>query len=189
MQKERVIAILGMPGSGKTEAIEYLMSVYRLPKVYFGKVTFDEMERRGLAVNSANERAVREELRELHGDDYYANEVVRMIDALESANVLVESLYSWTEFQILKRHFGERLTTIAIYASPRLRHERLMKRPLRPLTKEEAELRDASQIVRLEQGGPIAVADHLVMNQDDLSSMDVSLDAIMAELGLEKSAT
>jgi hypothetical protein len=32
--------------------------------------------------------------------------------------VLVESLYSWTEFQILKRHFGERLHTIAIHASP-----------------------------------------------------------------------
>jgi dephospho-CoA kinase len=131
---------------------------------------------------------VREELREIHGDDYYANEVVKMIDALESENVLVESLYSWTEFQILKRHFGERLHTIAIHASPTLRHERLVSRPVRPLTKEEAEHRDASQIVRLEQGGPIAVADSVIINEQELSYMTGELDRIMVGFALEKRA-
>ena len=187
MEKKNIIAILGMPGSGKTEAIEYLIAVYHLPKVYFGKVTFDEMQRRGLAINSANERTVREELREIHGEDYYANEVIKMIDANEDGeHVLVESLYSWTEFQVLKRHFGEKLHTIAIYASPTLRHERLTTRPARPLTKEEAEHRDASQIVRLEQGGPIAVADFLVHNEEELSEMTDKLDAIMKQFDLPK---
>jgi dephospho-CoA kinase len=186
MEKQNVIAILGMPGSGKTEAIEYLMAAYQLPKVYFGKVTFDEMQRRGLPINSANERAVREELREVHGEDHYANEVVKMITESEADNILVESLYSWTEFQILKRRFGDRLHTIAIYASPTLRHQRLTTRPVRPLTKEEAEHRDASQIVRLEQGGPIAVADFLVSNEAELSDMTARLDQVMAKLGLMK---
>ncbi len=188
MEKKHVIAILGMPGSGKTEAIEYLIAVYHLPKVYFGKVTFDEMQRRGLPINAANERSVREELREIHGEDYYANEIIRMIDQSEEGeNILVESLYSWTEFQVLKRHFGDRLHTVAIYASPTLRHHRLTTRPVRPLTKEEAEHRDASQIVRLEQGGPIAVADFLVQNEGTLSEMTERLDAIMKELDLPKS--
>ncbi len=187
MEKKKIIAILGMPGSGKTEAIEYLIAVYHLPKVYFGKVTFDEMLRRGLAINSANERSVREELREVHGEDYYANEVIKMIDSSEDGeNILVESLYSWTEFQVLKRHFGERLHTVAIYASPTLRHHRLTTRPIRPLSKEEAESRDAAQIVRLQQGGPIAVADYLVVNEGELPEMAEKLDQIMKELELLK---
>lgn len=187
MQKKHVIAILGMPGSGKTEAIEYLIAVYHLPKVYFGKITLDEVLRRGLAVNAANERAVREELREVNGEDYYANEIIKMIDNNEDGeSILVESLYSWTEYQVLKRHYKDRLHTIAIYASPTLRHHRLTTRPIRPLTKEEAEHRDASQIVRLEQGGPIAVADFLVVNEGSLPEMTERLDSIMRELELPK---
>ena len=55
-----IVAILGMPGSGKTEAIEYLEAKYHFPKVYFGQITIAEVEKRGLAVNPINERNVRE---------------------------------------------------------------------------------------------------------------------------------
>jgi dephospho-CoA kinase len=189
MEKKNIIAILGMPGSGKTEAIEYLTAAYHFPKVWFGSITIDEVSKRGLPLNPANERLVREELREVNGEDYYANEMIKMIDGNEEGeNILVESLYSWTEFQVLKRHFGERLHTIAIYASPTLRHHRLTTRPVRPLTKEEAEHRDASQIVRLEQGGPIAVADYMVANEGELSQMTDKLDEIMTGFGFTRSS-
>lgn len=189
MEKKLIIAILGMPGSGKTEAIEYLKAVYRLPKVYFGKVTFDEMERQGLAINSVNERNVREELRARHGKEYYANEIIRMIEEdTQHEIMLVESLYSWTEFQTLKRHYGDRLHTITIHASPRLRYERLATRPIRPHTKEESEIRDVAQLEQLEQGGPIALADHVVINEAELVQMTDALDNIMHALGLAKAS-
>ena len=187
MEKKHIIAILGMPGSGKTEAIEYLEQTYRLPKVYFGQITINEVMRRGLSVNPVNERNVREELRARNGKDYYANEVMALIDVItDSESVLVESLYSWTEFQTLKRHYGAALHTISIHASPALRHERLTTRPIRPLTKAEAEIRDVAQLEQLEQGGPIALADHVVINEGALNAMTDRLDQIMGEFGLAK---
>lgn len=187
MEKKHIIAILGMPGSGKTEAIEYLEHSYHLPKVYFGQITIDEVSRRGLEVNSVNERNVREELRARNGKEYYANEVMKAIDAIsESDTVLVESLYSWTEFQTLKRRYGNTLHTIAIHASPELRHTRLTTRPIRPLTKEEAEIRDVSQLEQLEQGGPIALADFVVANDGTLEEMVIELDRILSLFGFKK---
>ena len=178
-----IVAILGMPGSGKTEAIEYLEATYKFSKVYFGQVTFEEMKRRGLEQNQVNERSVREELRARRGKDYYANEMIKLIDAvLQSELVLVESLYSWTEYQTFERNYGHTFSTVAIHASPTTRHKRLTTRPVRPLTNSEAEIRDVAQIEQLEQGGPIAMADHVVVNEGPVEEMQRALDAIIAKI-------
>ena len=174
----KIVAVLGMPGSGKSEAIEYLMAKHAWPKVYFGDVTFDEMKRRNLERNQANERLVREDLRNLHGDDYYAQEVVKKIEALGDVPVvLVESLYSGDEYRVLKQHFRERFSTIAIHARPSLRHERLIHRPVRPLTLQESEERDWAQLNRLTQGTPIALADYMIVNEGELAELQAKLDA------------
>ncbi len=173
----KIVAVLGMPGSGKSEAIEYLMGKHAWPKVYFGDVTFDEMKRRGLERNQANERLVREDLRNLHGDEYYAQEVVKKIEALGAVPVvLVESLYSGDEYRVLKRHFSEAFFTIAIHARPRLRHERLIHRPIRPLSLQESEERDWAQLNRLSQGTPIALADFMIVNEGELEALQAQLD-------------
>jgi len=78
-EKRKVIAILGLPGSGKTEAINYLIKKYGWPRVYFGDVTFDELKMRGLEINEKNERMVREDLREKHGRLHYATKVIEKI--------------------------------------------------------------------------------------------------------------
>jgi dephospho-CoA kinase len=179
-QPKHIIAFLGLPGSGKTEAVTYLMEKYHWPKVYFGDVTFREMAKRGLDDTQANERLVREELRLQFGKDHYAKEVMAMIDAHKEDVVLVESLYSWTEFQLLKRSYGERLVTIAVHARPQVRHARLVHRPLRPLTPDQATLRDVAQIEQLEQGGPIAMADHILVNEGSRDDFFAGIQKILA---------
>ena len=175
----KVIALLGMPGSGKTEVIEYLMEKYAWKKVYFGEVTFDEMEARGLAPTQANERLVREDLRALHGKEYYAKKVVEKLEKLsEEKVVLVESLYSWEEFLVLKDRFGENLFTIAVHSSPKTRYARLLNRPKRPLTLEEARSRDYAQIVNLSQGGPIAMADFVLVNEGTKEKLQDEVDKV-----------
>ncbi len=182
-EQRHIVAILGMPGSGKSEAIEYLEEKYHFPKVYFGQITIAEVEKRGLSVNPVNERNVREEIRARHGKDYYANEMIKLIDAVPySPLVLVESLYSWTEYQTFERHYGDTFSTIAIHASPKIRHMRLTTRPVRPLTNDEAEIRDVAQIEQLEQGGPIAMANYLVHNERQVEEMQYALDEIIATI-------
>ena len=173
----KIIAVVGMPGSGKSEAIQYLMAKYAWPKIYFAQPTFDEMERRGLERNQANERLVREDLRNLHGEDFYAREAVKKVEALSDEKViLLESFYSAPEYRVFRERFGDNFMTIAIHARPAIRHERLLVRPERPLTLQESEERDWAQLSRLSQGTPIALADFMIVNEAGLDGLQERLD-------------
>lgn len=182
---QKIIAILGMPAGGKSEAIKYLQARYRWPKVYFGDVTFDEMKRRGLERTQANERLVREDLRNLHGEDYYAHEVVKMIEALGPVPVvLVESFYSAAEYRVFKGRYGDDFLTIAIHARPSTRYARLAQRPDRPLDRQASEERDWAQLTRLTQGTPIALADYMIVNEGTVDELESALDTVVEAIGI-----
>ncbi len=183
MNKRKIIAILGLPGSGKTEAIDYLIKKLNWPKVYFGGVTFDEMKRRGLEINEKNEREVREGLRAQFGQTIYAQRVIEKIKNLpDDVNILVESLYSWPEYQEFEKEFGDSFITIAVYASSKIRYERLGKRSVRPLTLKECQSRDWAQIENLTQAGAIAMADYTVINEKSLGDLYSQIDKIINDL-------
>lgn len=171
----KIIAVVGMCGSGKSEAVKFFVeNGYK--RVYFGEVVMNEMKRLGLEVNEANERATRENLRKEFGMGAMAVKSLPVIEEfMKHSNVVIESLYSWEEFKILKDKFGDAFKLITIYTTKELRYERLLKRPFRPLTNEESKSRDISEIEKLDKGGPIAYTDYLIMN-------DVTLDEMNAEL-------
>ena len=171
----KIIAVVGMCGSGKSEAVKFFVeSGYK--RVYFGEVVMNEMKRLGLEVNEANERATRENLRKEFGMGAMAVKSLPIIEEfMKHNNVVIESLYSWEEFKILKDKFGEAFKLITIYTTKELRYERLLKRPFRPLTNEESKSRDISEIEKLDKGGPIAYTDCLIMNDGSLDEMNVEL--------------
>lgn len=183
MNKRKIIAILGLPGAGKTEVINYLIKKHNWPKVYFGEVTFDEMKKRGLEINEKNERTVREDLRAKYGRLHYASQVIKKIEALPAdTNVLVESLYDWKEYLFFKEKFGKEFMAIAIYTSPETRYERLAKRPERPLTSEVAQSRDYAQIENIFQAGPIAMANYTINNEGTFEELYKQVDEIINKM-------
>ena len=178
-----ILAIVGLPGAGKTEAIEYLMKKTGWPKVYFGDVTFDEMKRVGLEINEANERKTREEIRSRLGMGAYAIlSIPKIKDLLKNGSVLVESLYSWEEYLEMKKEFGDEFKTLAIFASPEKRIERMTNRPIRPLKKEDVISRDYAQIENLHQAGPIARADYMIVNEGTKEDLYKQVDEIIKKL-------
>jgi len=179
---KKIIAIQGLPGSGKSEAINYLNEKYKWPKVYFGEVTFDEMKRQNLEINEVNEKKTREGLREKYGLLHYAKQTIKKLDRLNSPMVLVESLYSWEEYLAFKEKFRDNFITIAIYTSPATRYTRLAKRPERPLTKKDAQSRDYSQIKNISQAGAIAMSNYTIINDKDLDNLHQELEKIINEI-------
>lgn len=164
--QRKIVAIMGLSGSGKSEAIDHIVKTYGWPKVYFGDVTFDEMARRGLGPGEKNERIVREGLRAEFGPFIYADRVIEKIEALDGDGpVVLESFYSWEEYLRFREVYGDAFIGIAIHASPEIRYTRLAHRSTRPLTPEEARSRDHSQIENLHQAGPIAMANFLIVNE------------------------
>jgi dephospho-CoA kinase len=106
MENKIILAIVGLPGSGKTEAIEYLKERLGWPKIYFGDVTFDRMKETGLEINEANERKTREDIRKEFGMEAYAILNIPKIEKLfEQGPLFIESLYSWEEYLEVKKKF------------------------------------------------------------------------------------
>lgn len=171
----KIIAVIGMCGSGKSEAVKFFTeNGYK--KVYFGEVVIDEVKNRGLEVNEANERKVREDLRKQFGMGAMAVKSLPKIEKLYSrGNVVIESLYSWQEFKIIKDKFGDAFKLLTIYTTKELRYSRLGERPIRPLTRVECQSRDVSEIENLDKGGPIAFTDYLVMNDGSLDELNKKL--------------
>lgn len=177
----RIIALVGMPGSGKSSCVQFLEQ-QGWPNVYFGGVIVDEVRARGQEVNEANERVVREELRAKDGLGAVAMRIIPKIDAFIDAGhraIIADGLYGWTEYKILEQKYGHSLIIIAITAPRSLRHERLTKRPVRPLTEEQADSRDRAEIERSEKGGPIAYADYTIVNDATPEDMMNKLASIL----------
>jgi len=172
----KVIAVIGMCGSGKSEAVKYFAE-HGYKRVYFGEVVMNEMKRLGLEVNEHNERQTRENLRKEFGMGAMAVKSLPIIEEfVKHHNVVIESLYSWEEFKILKEKFGDAFKLLTIYTTKQLRYERLQKRKFRPLTEDESKSRDISEIEKLDKGGPIAYTDYLIMNDSSLVEMNKQLE-------------
>src|SRR6218665_2545543 len=96
----KIVAFVGLSGSGKSVAAEYL-SGRGYPKVYFGGVVLDEVKRRGLELTQENEQPIREELRAKEGKDFIVNRIIAQIKDLVDAGqhrIVADGLYSWTEY-------------------------------------------------------------------------------------------
>jgi len=166
-----VVAIVGMTGSGKSEAARFFEeNGYK--KIRFGDVTDKEIKKRGLELNEANERIVREQLRKDYGMEAYAVLNLSGIDlALKQTPVAIDGLYSWQEYTFLKNYYGSRFCVVAIWASPQTRYARLAKRGVRPLTTEEAAGRDEAEVLKISKSGPIAMADYTIANEAALKDL------------------
>jgi len=166
----RVLAIVGLTGSGKSEATK-IAKQRGYPILRFGDVTDWTLEEQGLPLTEENERTVREALRRDLGMHAYAVKIYERIQKLDAPAVVLDGLYSWQEYTFLKEKFGSYLYLLAIYTQKSTRYERLASREIRPLSKEEAHSRDVAEIEKLAKGGPIAFADHLIVNNGSLEEL------------------
>lgn len=177
-QDIKIVAFVGLSGSGKSIAAEHLTEK-GYPKVYFGGIILDEVKKRGLELTQENEQPIREELREKEGKDFVVRRINQQIHDLINAGqhrIVADGLYSWTEYKVMKHEFPGELTVIAIVSPKHLRKHRLAARPVRPLNTEQVDQRDWAEIENIEKGGPIAVADYYVHNDGNLDHLHEQID-------------
>ncbi len=178
----KVIALVGMAGAGKSE-VARVFAQSGFVQVRFGDVTDEELKRRGLEINEVNERRIREQLRREQGMAAYARLNLPRIDAArQHSPVVVDGLYSWEEYSLLKDHYGADLVVVAVWSSPGTRYARLGRRAHRPLTPEEAAARDRAEIENLNKGGPIAMADVTISNDSTRDDLVQAVKGVIAQL-------
>lgn len=182
MHSQTILAFVGMPGAGKSEAAMHLKSK-GIPFIRFGKFTDEGVEKLGLPLTTENERAVREKFRQDLGMAAYAVMAIPKINELLKENKIIalDGLYSWEEYILLKKEFPN-LKLIQIYAEPELRYKRLAERVIRPVSPEKARERDVSELEKLNKGGPIAIADYCIINDGKIELMFSQIDKIFDTL-------
>ncbi len=161
----KVVAIVGMCGSGKSVATDILEKEFNYKKVYFGGVTMEKLKEANLEVTPENEKMMREGLRKELGMGAFAKILLPKIEELSSNfDVVLDGLYSWDEYKILNEALKDKLVMIAIIADKNIRYQRLSEREVRGLNNEQAKSRDIAEIENSAKGGPISYADYYILN-------------------------
>lgn len=175
----KIIALVGLAGSGKSSAVEYLTEK-GFPKIYFGGVIYKAMAEAGIEKTWDNQQKFREEIRRKEGKDFVIKRVIKNIHDLINAGqnkIVLDGLYTWSEYKLLKHEFPGQVVIIAIVTPKYLRYQRMAKRIERPMQPHEVDQRDWSEIENLEKGGPIAIADYFIINDGGLDQLHQKIDA------------
>lgn len=174
----KLYAIVGMCGSGKSIASDYLVSK-GFNKVYFGGVTMDKLKEDNLEINPENEKMMREKLRSELGMGAFAIVLLSKIkECFNNGNTVLDGVYSYDEVKILKENFPE-LKIIAIVCDKDIRYDRLSIREVRPLTNEEASARDVAEVENIAKAPPIAMADYYILNNGTIEEYKTRLEEIL----------
>lgn len=187
----RILAVVGMTGSGKSTVCDrFRRAGWR--SIRFGRLTIDRLVAEGREVTPEAEREVREALRREHGMGAYALLLLPQIEsALEECPVVLDGLYSWSEYKILRDRFSDRFQVLLVHASPSTRYGRLARRTetesdpnrtVRRLDAEAARKRDYAEIEGIEKGGPIAMADYIVVNEGSQTELEHEVDCLLDRL-------
>lgn len=181
LENVKIVAFVGLAGSGKSAAVEYLTQK-GIPKIYFGGIIYKAMEQAGIEVTWESQKQFREEIRQREGKDFVVKRAISEVHNLIEAGqhrIVLDGLYTWSEYKILKHEFPSAMTVVAIVTPKHERKERMAKRPERPMTHQEVDERDWAEIENLEKGGPIAIADYFIHNDKDIDWLHKQLGEVL----------
>ncbi len=175
-----ILAVVGMPATGKSEVIKSLKEKYHFFHLYYGDITFDEVKRLGLELNEQNERIAREGLRASGDMAIYSRLILPKIQKAISEghkHILLESMYNIYEYELIKGNFKENFKVLAIHSDEDIRIKRINSRKERKLTALELESRQISEAKNLGKGTVISLANyHFINNGENMKAFEQEMD-------------
>jgi dephospho-CoA kinase len=167
MTKDKlVVGLTGMPGSGKSLALNVATeSSYDI--VVMGNIVREEAKRRNLEPTPENIGRIMLELRQTEGSSVIAQRCLSKIENAKTRRVFVDGIRSLAEAEELKKHFPT-FTLIAIHSSPETRFKRLNRRQRSddPDDQRIFNERDNREL-SVGLGNAIAMAEHMIINEED----------------------
>lgn len=136
----KVIGFCGLPGSGKSSAIEAIKDLGTI--ITMGDVVRNEAKKRNIEPSGENIGKIALELRKNGGPEIIAVKCVELIKNEDSEVIFIDGLRSMVEVDVFKKHW--KFPVIAIELDEKTRFERLLKRGRSddPKTLEELRERD-----------------------------------------------
>jgi len=167
----KVVAVCGMPGSGKGE-FAAVLELQGVPVLSMGDMVRAEVKRQNLAESPGIFGEIAAQLRAEHGEDVLAVRLADAVDELLESHpiVLIEGMRGTAERIVFSQRWSEAFASVAVEASPDVRFSRIQNRG-RSEDGDRAsfEVRDSREIGwGLDQ--IILEADHHIDNNLDLAT-------------------
>ncbi|RLF43462.1 MAG: dephospho-CoA kinase [Thermoplasmata archaeon] len=171
----KVIAFTGLPGSGKSEAVNVAKEM-GIKVVRMGDEIRKEARKMGLELNDKNLGKIADEMRREHGMDIWAR---RCLPEIKNDMVIIDGIRNIEEVELFRQHI-KNFILIAIHASPNTRYERMMKRGREDdsLSEEDLKERDEREL-RWGIGNAVAMADIVVANEGSLDEFRKKIKKIL----------
>jgi len=165
----KIIAFVGMPCSGKTEAVQIAKDM-GFPVIRMGDMVWDEVKNRGLPLDEKNVGAIADQMRKDLGMDIWAIRTLENISLLEKTKqIIIDGIRNIEEIDTFKKKLGKDFVIIAISASDEIRRKRFLNRG------REDDSSDIQDLINRDKrelswglGTVIASADIIVPNEDGI---------------------
>jgi dephospho-CoA kinase len=162
-----VVALAGMPGSGKSLVVDTALEC-GYEAILMGDVVREEAKMRGVEPDAENIGNIMLELRQTEGKAVIARRCVPEIISAARQKVIVDGIRSLDEVEEFKRHFSK-LVLMAVLSAPETRFTRLFhrRRSDDAADWEVFHKRDTREL-SVGLGNAIAMAEYVVVNEEPL---------------------
>jgi dephospho-CoA kinase len=124
MSEKIVIGFVGLPGAGKTIALESVLDLGEIATL--GNVVRQEADSRNLPHTDENLGMIGKELRQKWGEDIVARRLTEIVKENPAKVIFIDGLRSMFEVEIFRNYW--KFPIIAFIVDEELRHKRLMER-------------------------------------------------------------
>ena len=181
-----LVAITGMPGSGKTSAAR-AMAELGYPVIAMGDVIRETAVSLGMEPTREILGEIVRRIREVKGPEAVARGCLTKIRSIRSPIVIVDGVRSLDEVRTFRREFEVVLVAIHCPLETRFRRLSTRGRPDDPRSIEDLRERDELEL-SIGLGSAIALADHVIVNEGTKEELCAAaqdlLRRVERELGL-----
>lgn len=177
-----LIALVGLPGSGKSEAAEYLKNK-GLAEVSFSAYGNQWIDEHGWKHTEKDHKKMRLFLRKKYGQAAFAilNKPLILNAFAKNKFVIVTGMRSWEEYEYLKKELEDvRIVIIALWADKKTRWKRIKERKTRSTL--GGEERDLNELLGLNMGPTIAWADYMIINSGTREKLQEDIEEVYRKI-------
>jgi len=179
----KIIAFIGMPCSGKTEAVQIAKEM-NIPVIIMGEMVLEEVTNRGLPLDDKHVGGIADQMRKEFGKDIWAQRTLKKITSFDKLDCMViDGIRNIEEIETFKKELGRDFVVIAITSSDKKRQKRFLARG-----RED----DSSNVKDLEErdkrelgwglGTVIASADIVVSNEGHINEFRNEIQRILDKI-------
>ncbi|MGD2066495.1 MAG: AAA family ATPase [Candidatus Bathyarchaeota archaeon] len=181
MKDKVVVAVAGMPGSGKA-AFRKNLTKMGYSVVVMGDVVREEAKLRKLEPTPENLGTLMLNLRATDGPAAVAKRCVPKLKKAKERIIGVDGIRSLPEVNEFKKHFPD-FVLVAIHASPKKRYQRLFRRRRSddPQDWETFMERDQREL-SVGMGDVIATADYMIVNEGTFTQLNIGIKKVLKEI-------